>query len=108
MSSLIVTGLLSAIPWKQIFEHGPELLDSAKGLFNKTRERHAQESLEQRVERLERDEKEQARVIEQLVERQELMLAAIQVINARLKALFVCTLATLAGLIACIALLLAR
>jgi hypothetical protein len=54
------------------------------------------------------DEKDQSRLIEQLVERQELLLSAIRVINSRLKVLFICTLVTAAGLATCIAILLSR
>jgi hypothetical protein len=108
MSALSVAGVLTAIPWKQIFEHGPGLLASARDLFKRSKPPGSKESLEQRVERLERNEKEQARLIEQLVERQELLLSASQVINSRLKALFVCTLITAAGLIACVVLLWSR
>lgn len=106
MSPAIVAGILTAIPWKELFQHGPALLNSARGLFNKSKEQNAKESLEQRVERLERNEKEQSQLIEQLVERQELLLSAIQVINSRLKALFIGTLVTAAGLLTCIAILL--
>lgn len=106
MSGVVVLGILTAIPWKEIFRHGPGLLESARGLFRKSREQDARESLEQRVERLEKNEKEQALLIEQLVERQELLLSAISVINSRLKALFICTLVTVAGLVAGFAVLL--
>jgi len=105
MSAAGVAGLLTAIPWKQIFQHGPAVVDGAKSLFKKSKDPNAKESLEERVERLERNEKEQARLIEQLAERQELLLSTIQVINSRLKALFVCTLAAFAGLLACVAIL---
>lgn len=108
MSAAIVAGVLTAIPWKELFQHGPTLLNSARGLFNKSKEQNAKESLEARVERLERNEKDQAQLIEQLVERQELLLSAIQVINSRLKALFIGTLVTAVGLVACIAILLLR
>jgi len=108
MSAATVAGILTAIPWKELFQHGPTLLDSARGLFKKSKEQNAKESLEQRVERLERNEKDQAQLIERLVERQELLLSAIQVINSRLKALFICTLVTAVGLVTCIAILLMR
>lgn len=108
MSALTIAGVLTAIPWKQIFEHGPGLLGSARNLFKRSQPPGSTASLQERLERLERNEREQARLIEQLVERQELLLAASQVINFRLKALFVCTLITAAGLIACVALLLTR
>lgn len=108
MSALSVAGVLTAIPWKQIFEHGPGLLGSARDLFKRSEQPGAKESLQQRVERLERNEKEQARLIEQLVERQELLLSAGQLMDSRIKILFVCTLITAAGLIACVALLLSR
>ena len=105
MSAAIVAGVLTAIPWKELFQHGPTLLNSARGLFNKSKEQNAKESLEARVERLERNVKDQAQLIEQLVERQELLLSAIQVINSRLKALFIGTLVTAVGLVVCIAIL---
>ena len=108
MSAAIVAGVLTAIPWKELFQHGPSLLNSARGLFNKSKVQDAKESLEERVARLERNEKEQSQLIAQLVERQELLLSAIQVINSRLKALFIGTLVTAAGLVACIAVLLLR
>jgi hypothetical protein len=108
MSAAAVTKILTAIPWTDIFKHGPGLLDSAKGLFNKSKEPHAKGSLEDRIARLEKNEKEQAQLIEQLVERQELLLSAVQVIGFRLKALFVVTLVSIAGLVTCIVMLLSK
>jgi len=108
MSVATVAGLLTAIPWKTIIEHGPGLLDSARGLFKKSRDPNVKETPEERLERLEKIVKEQAQLIEQLAERQNLLLTAIQVINSRLKALIACTVLSFAGLAACITLLLLR
>ena len=108
MSAATVAGLLTAIPWKTIFEHGPGLIDSARTLFRKSRDANANESPEERLEQLEKIVREQAQLIEQLAERQNLLLTAIQVINSRLKALIACTLVSFAGLAACVILLLAR
>jgi hypothetical protein len=108
MSAAVVTKILTAIPWTDIFKHGPGLLDSARGLFNKSREPHAKGSLEDRIARLEKNEKEQARLIEHLVERQELLVSAVQVTGFRLKALFVFTLVAVAGLVTCIVILSSR
>jgi len=108
MSVATVAGLLTAIPWKTIIEHGPGLLDSARGLFKKSRDPNVRETPEERLERLEKIVKEQAQLIEQLAERQNLLLTAIQVINSRLKALIACTVLSFAGLAACITLLLLR
>lgn len=105
MSVVTVVSILTAIPWDKIFEHGPTLLDSARGIFKKSIEHNAKETLEDRVERLERNEKEQAQLIEQLVERQELLLSTIQVISSRLKALFACTIVAVIGLITSIVIL---
>lgn len=106
MSAFTVAGVLTAIPWKDILEHGPTLLDSARSLFKKSKEKDAKETLEERVERLERNEKEQAQLIEQLVERQEILLSAVQVTSTRLKILFICTFVTVVGLVTCIGILL--
>jgi len=108
MSIVTVAGVLTAIPWKDIFQHGPTLLDSARGLFKKSREQDLREPLEERVGKLERIEKEQAQLIEQLVERQELLLATIQVISSRLKALFICTLVAVIGLGICIGIIFSK
>lgn len=108
MSPAIVTGILTAIPWKDLLQHGPALLDSAKGLFKKSTQNDAQGTIEQRIAKLERNEKDQARLIEQLVERQELLLSAIRVINFRLKALFICTIVAAVVLVACAAIILLR
>ena len=70
MSAAAVTDILTAIPWKQIFRCGPAVVDGARTLFKKSKDPNAKESLEERVERLKRNEKEQARLIEHLAERQ--------------------------------------
>ena len=106
MSAATVAGLLTAIPWKTILEHGPGLINSARGLFKKSQDGDAKESPEQRLERLEAIVKDQAQLVEQLVERQELLMRAIQVMDRRIKFLFACTLASACGLLACVALLL--
>jgi hypothetical protein len=108
MSAATVAGILTQIPWKEIFQHGPTLLNSAKGLFDNSKKQNAKESLEERVERLIKNEKEQAQLIEQLVERQELFLSTIRVINSRLKVLFICTIAAVAGLASCFVILLTK
>jgi len=106
MSAATVAGLLTAIPWKTIIEHGPGLIDKARGLFKKSQDRDAKETPEQRLDRLEAIVKDQAQLVEQLVERQELLMRTIQVMDGRIKFLSACALATACGLLACIALLL--
>jgi len=106
MSVTTVGGILTTIPWKDIVKYGPTLLEAARELFKRSKEQSAKETLEERVERLEGNEKVQAQLIEQLVERQELLLSAIQVINSRLKLLFICALVTVVGLATCILVLL--
>lgn len=100
MNIAVITSVLANIPWGRIIEHGPDLINSAKELFNRNKRENTspKETLEERVIRLEQNERDQAKLIEQLAERQELLLKTIAILNTRFKILAFVSVLVILGL----------
>ena len=87
MAASLIIGILSRIPWKEILKYGPIIIDAASNLLsrNKAAKIGPADTLEMRIARLEQNEKDQAELIKNMAERQEILVQSIQVLNARLK-----------------------
>jgi len=86
MAASFIIGILAKIPWKEIVKYGPVIIDTASSLLSRNRSNRLDpaETVEMRIARLEQNEKDQAELIKDMAERQELLIQGIRVLNARL------------------------
>lgn len=86
MVASFIIGVLAKIPWKEIIKYGPVIIDSASNLLSRNRSAKIgpADTVEIRIARLEQNEKDQAELIKNMAERQEILVRSIQVLNARL------------------------
>jgi hypothetical protein len=87
VAALNIISVLAKIPWKDILKYGPVIIDKASGLLSRNRSVRVDpaDTMESRIARLEQNEKDQAELIKNMAERQEILVQSIQVLNARLK-----------------------
>jgi hypothetical protein len=87
MAAFYIIRILSKIPWKEIIKYGPVIIDTASSLLSRNRLTRIDpaETVEMRIVRLEQNEKDQAELIKDMAERQEILVQSIQVLDARLK-----------------------
>lgn len=87
MAAFYIIRILSKIPWKEIIKYGPVIIDTASSLLSRNRSTRIDpaETVEMRIARLEQNEKDQAELIKDMAERQEILVQSIQVLDARLK-----------------------
>ena len=87
MAISFIIGMLAKIPWKEILKYGPVIIDTASSLLSRNRSTRIDpaETVEMRIARLEQNEKDQAELIKDMAERQEILVQSIQVLDARLK-----------------------
>jgi hypothetical protein len=90
MAASFIIGVLAKIPWKEIIKYGPVIIDTASNLLSRNRSAKIgpADTVEIRIARLEQNEKDQAELIKNMAERQEVLVRSIQVLNARLKISF--------------------
>ncbi len=78
---------MSPIPWAAILTHGPTLVSAARSLLanqsSKINERH--QSIEARLDQLEKASVETARLIQQMAEQQQALTLAQQDVQRRLR-----------------------
>jgi hypothetical protein len=86
MAASFIIGILAKIPWKEILKYSPVIIDTASHLFVRNREARIDPSdtVEMRIARLEQNEKDQAELIKDMAERQEILVQSIRVLSARL------------------------
>jgi len=101
MAASFIVGVLSRIPWKEIVKYGPVIIDAASNLLSRNRSAKtgSADTVEVRIARLEQNEKDQAELIKNMAERQEILVQSIQVLNTRLKMLFFISMMLVIGLI---------
>jgi hypothetical protein len=90
MAAFSIIRVLAKIPWKEIIKYGPVIVNTATNLLsrNKSARINPADTIEIRIARLEQNEKDQAELIKNMAERQEILVQSIQVLNARLKIAF--------------------
>ncbi len=90
MAASFIIGVLTKIPWKEIVKYGPVIIDTASNLLSRNRSAKTgpADTVEMRIARLEQNEKDQAELIKNMAERQEILVQSIQVLNTRLKMSF--------------------
>jgi hypothetical protein len=90
MAASFIIGVLAKIPWKEIIKYGPVIIDTASNLLSRNRSAKIgpADTVEIRIARLEQNEKDQAELIKNMAERQEVLVRSIQVLNERLKISF--------------------
>ena len=83
--------VLQKIPWAGLLRYGPSMVEAATSLVTRNRDRqdNAITSLEARVDKLERNETEQAKLVSQMAEQQELLAKTAAILNARIRLLVV-------------------
>ena len=84
---------MSPIPWAAILTHGPAILSAARSLLatqsRKVDQRH--QSVEARIEQLEKASVESARLIQEMAEQLQALTAAQQEIQRRLRLALIAT-----------------
>jgi len=101
MAASVIIGVLSKIPWKEIIKYGPVIMNTASNLLSRNRSARVEpaDTVEMRIARLEQNEKDQAELIKNMAERQEMLVQSIHVLSARLKIAFILSLVLAIGLI---------
>jgi hypothetical protein len=90
MAAFYIIRVLAKIPWKEILKYGPVIIDTASNLLSRNRSSKISpaDTVEMRIARLEQNEKDQAELIKNMAERQEILVQSFQVLDARLKIAF--------------------
>jgi len=85
MAAFTIIRVLAKIPWKEIIKYGPVIINTASNLLSRNRSAKIgpADTVEMRIARLEQNEKDQAELIKNMAERQEILVKSIQVVNAR-------------------------
>jgi len=85
MTASVIIRVLAKIPWKEIIKYGPVIMNTASNLLSRNRSARIDpaDTVEIRIARLEQNEKDQAELIKNMAERQEILVKSIQVVNAR-------------------------
>jgi len=101
MAGFYIIRVLAKIPWKELIKYGPVIIDKASSLLSRNRSARIDpaDTIEIRIARLEQNEKDQAELIKNMAERQEILVQSIQVLNARLKISFLISIALAIGLV---------
>jgi len=101
MAASFIIGVLAKIPWKEIIKYGPVIIDSASNLLSRNRAAKIgpADTVEIRIARLEQNEKDQAELIKNMAERQEILVQSIHVLDTRLKISFLISLLLALGFI---------
>jgi len=101
MAASFIIGVLAKIPWKEIIKYGPVIIDSASNLLSRNRSAKIgpADTVEIRIARLEQNEKDQAELIKNMAERQEILVRSIKVLDTRLKISFLILIVLAIGLI---------
>ena len=101
MAGFYIIRVLAKIPWKELIKYGPVIIDKASSLLSRNRSAKIgpADTIEIRIARLEQNEKDQAELIKNMAERQEILVQSIQVLNARLKISFLISIALAIGLV---------
>jgi hypothetical protein len=101
MAAFSIIRVLAKIPWKEILKYGPVIIDTASNLLSRNRSSKSgpADPIETRIARLEQNEKDQAELIKNMAERQEILVQSIQVLDARLKISFLILIILVIGFI---------
>ena len=101
MAASFIIGVLAKIPWKEIIKYGPVIIDSASNLLSRNRAAKIgpADTVEIRIARLEQNEKDQAELIKNMAERQEILVQSIHVLDIRLKISFLISILLALGFI---------
>jgi hypothetical protein len=101
MAASFIIGVLAKIPWKEIIKYGPVIIDSASNLLSRNRAAKIgpADTVEIRIARLEQNEKDQAELIKNMAERQEILVQSIHVLDTRLKISFLISILLALGFI---------
>jgi len=101
MAASFIIGVLAKIPWKEIIKYGPVIIDSASNLLSRNRAAKIgpADTVEIRIARLEQNEKDQAELIKNMAERQEILVHSIHVLDTRLKISFLISILLALGFI---------
>ena len=101
MAASLIIGILAKIPWKEILKYGPVIIDTASNLLSRNRAARIgpSDTVEIRITRLEQNEKDQAELIKDMAERQEMLVQSIRVLHARLNLSFSISVMLAIGLI---------
>jgi hypothetical protein len=101
MAASFIIGILAKIPWKEILKYGPVIIDRASSLLSRNRAARIDlsDTVEKRIARLEQNENDQAELIKDMAERQEILVQSIRVLHARLNILLFLSVILAIGLI---------
>lgn len=101
MAASFIVGVLAKIPWKEIIKYGPVIITAASSLLSRSNSAKIDpaETIEMRIARLEQNEKDQAELIKNMAERQEILVRSIKVLDTRLKISFLILIVLAIGLI---------
>jgi hypothetical protein len=101
MAAFYIIRVLAKIPWKEIIKYGPVIIATASSLLSRSKSVKIDpaDTIEMRIARLEQNEKDQAELIKNMAERQEILVQSIQVLDARLKISFLISIILAIGFI---------
>jgi len=91
--------IATALPWKDVVDIAPKLVEFAKKLFSRRKEKIEGISSEERIQKLEENEKEQAELVEKITEQQISLIVKIKSMRKWLIAFISISIINLIGLV---------